>query len=69
MTAFQLLLGVWDWKIPPYSSFFALELHEPEPEKYTVKFFYKNDTNEDYEAEPMQLFFPGKFCIKHGYLP
>ena len=60
----QQLLGVWDWEIPPYSSFFTLELHEPEPEKYAVKFFYKNDTNVDFEAEPRQLFFPGKFYIK-----
>ena len=53
-------MGVWDQQIPPYSSFFMLELHEPVRGHYTVKIFYKNDTNTDYGAEPRQLFFPGK---------
>ena len=51
-------MKIYDQKLVPYSSFFMLELHEMD-DNYYVRVLYKNDTNDNFEAEPTLMEFPG----------
>ena len=51
-------MKIYDQQLVPYSSFFMLELHEMN-DKYFVRVLYKNDTNDNFDAEPRLLEFPG----------
>ena len=59
IAAYLSAMKVYDDTLPPYGSFFMLELHESDQGGHFVRVHYKTDTLDDFESVPRLLEFPG----------
>ena len=63
LAAIMFSLNIWNGIKVPFGSGFLFELHEKNPEQYSVQMYYKNNTVDEPMGEPVPVTLPGEYII------